>query len=420
MGRNRKSEVLTAIDLGTENVRAIIAEANAQRLDIIGVGRSKCSGLKRGVVVNMESTVDAIRKAVEEAELMAGRDVVEAACNITGNHVRSINKSGVVSVGKQREVRPDDVARVLKAARTVNITPSRDYLHVLPIDFTVDDNYGILRPVGIAGVRLETNVHIITAARSAMDNLITCCNREGIRVLNLMFSLVASAEVLLTDEEKEVGVVLIDVGAGTSEFGIWYNGALIQSGVIPMGGSDLTRELASSLGTPRADAERIKIESGCAMASKVEEGIMIDVPSVGGRGPQSKQRRSLACTVEPLLEDVFASVADQIQTAGNERKVAAGVVLTGGASRMDGVCELATCVMGVQARLGEINNSKGEDREELFGGVTNVVADPCFATAMGMLVLMHRDAMEPLQDSGHDEKGAWWKKVKGWFTEAFG
>jgi cell division protein FtsA len=409
---------LVALDLGTENVRVVVAEAAGERLDIIGVGRSKCSGLKRGVVVNMESTVEAIRKAIEEAELMAGRDVVEAGCNITGSHIRSFNKNGVVSVNK-REVRPDDVTRVLKAARTLDVTPARDYVHVLPIDFTVDDNYGLQSPVGIAGVRLETNVHIITAARSARDNIITCCNREAIRVNNLMFSLVASSGVLLREEEREVGVLLMDIGAGTCEFGVWFNGSLIQSGVLPTGGSDLTRELAVNLGTTRADAERVKVDSGCAMASKVDESEHIEVPAVaGGRGPQTRQRRALACTVEPILEDIFATVADQIQQAGNERKVAAGVVLTGGVSRMPFICDLAHTVLGIPARLGEVSNVAGEDREDLFGGVTTVVSDPAFATCLGMLLNMHKEGMQPLFETQSD-KPRIWRRVKDWLKESF-
>lgn len=416
MGRSRKTDVLAAIDFGTDCIRTVIAEAEDDSLDIIGVGQAKSTGLKRGVVINIESTVNAIREAVEEAELMAGREVVEAYANITGSHIRGMNKSGVVSVGK-REVRPDDVGRVLKAARAVKIEAGRDFVHVLPIDFAVDDNYGLRGPVGIAGVRLETNVHIVTAARSALDNVTTCCNREGIRVNNLVFSPLAASQTLLHEDEKELGVVLADVGAGVTEFVVWFNGSVIQTGVIPIGGDVITNELAVALRTPRAEAEQIKLKYGVAMASMVPEDDTIEVPAVGGRPPQTKSRRLLADVAEPVLEEIFTAVAEQIQRAGNEERVSSGMVLTGGSSRMEGICDLGEQILGIPVRNGALLDP-GASGATPYGGVTSAVSDPAFGVALGMVLLASKEDLQHSGSTTSPDDGTW-HRFKKWLREAF-
>lgn len=417
MGRTRKSEVLSAIDFGTETVRTVIAEANGGSLDIIGVGRAKSTGLKRGAVINIESSVAALREAVEEAELMAGREVTEAYCSITGSHIRSFNKDGVVSVGK-REVRPDDVGRVLKAAKAVRIGPGRDYVHVLPIDFAVDENYGLRRPIGIAGVRLETEVHILTAAKSSMDNVTTCCNREGIRVSSLMFSGLAASETMLHEDEKELGVVLADIGAGVTEYVLWFNGSVIQTGVIPIGGNVITNELAVSLRTPRAAAEEIKVKHGVAMASLVPEDDSVEVPAVGGRKGQTKPRALLADAAEPVLEEIFTAIADQIQKAGHDERVSSGIVLTGGTSRMEGIADLGEQILGIPVRVGEMIFDDTNGGEARFGGVTSAVTDSSFAVALGMVLLASGEDMVHSSRVTTPEDTRW-DKFKKWVREAF-
>jgi cell division protein FtsA len=413
MARGKRSNMVTAIDIGTDSVRCVIAETTEAGLDVIGVGKSKSTGLKRGVVINIESTVSAIRGAVEAAELMAGREVTEAYCSITGSHIAGRNLSGVVAV-RNNEVRHDDVARVLKAARAVRITEGRDCVHVLPVEYAVDDIHELASPLGIAGVRLEAKVHMITAAKTAMDNIVTCCNREGIKVAGLIFSPLAAAETMLHPDEKELGVILADIGAGTTDFSVWFNGGVIQTGVVNIGGKLISDEIAVALRSPRGEAEQIKVKFGCAMSQLVEEEETIEVPAVGGRKPQQKKRSFLAEVIEPGLEEIFTSIGEQIRRAGHEEHVSSGLVLTGGTARMDGIAQLAEQILGIPVRVGEMRES-----EAGFGGVTNAVHDPTFAVSVGMVKLAARDqhVMEP--SHAPSTRTPWYHRFKEWVKEAF-
>jgi len=412
MPRGRRSDLIVAIDIGTDAVRCVIAEVTETGLDIIGVGKAKSTGLKRGVVINIESTVSAIRGAVEAAELMSGREVVEAYCSITGTHLAGRNLDGVVSV-RHNEVRPEDVARVLKAASEFRIDEGRDCVHVLPIEYAVDDIYGLHSPLGIAGVRLEARVHLVTAAKAAMDNIVTCCMREGIRVAGLVFAPLAASETILHEDEKELGVILTDIGAGTTDFSVWFNGGVIQTGVVNIGGKIISDEIAVALRTPRAEAEQLKLKYGCALTALVPEDETIEVPAVGGRKPQVHKRSFLAEVIEPGLEEIFTSIGEQIRRAGHEEHVSSGLVLTGGAAKMNGIVELAEQILGVPVRLGEmVGGGAG------FGGVTNAVEDPVYAVSLGMVMMAARERRGGTS-GGHDSDDSWWSRIMGWFKEAF-
>jgi cell division protein FtsA len=405
--------MITAIDIGTDSVRCVIAEATEAGLDVIGVGKSLSTGLKRGVVINIESTVSAIRGAVEAAELMAGREVTEAYCSITGSHIAGRNLSGVVAV-RNNEVRHDDVARVLKAARAVKINEGRDCVHVLPVEYAVDDIRELCSPLGIAGVRLEAKVHMITAAKTAMDNIITCCNREGIRVAGLIFAPLAASETMLHADEKELGVVLADIGAGTTDFAVWFNGGVIQTGVVNIGGRLISDEIAVALRTPRGEAEQMKVKYGCAMSQLLSEDDTIEVPAVGGRKPQAKKRSVLAEVIEPGLEEIFTSIGEQVRRAGHEEHVSSGLVVTGGTARMKGITELGEQILGIPVRVGQLQEGEGA-----FGGVTNAVQDPTYAVAVGMVKMVARDQSTFEPANGPVVKGGWLVRFKDWVKEAF-
>ena len=412
MARTKRSSMLTAIDIGTDSVRCVIAEVTEAGLDIIGVGKAKSTGLKRGVVINIESTVSAIRGAVEAAELMAGREVTEAYCCITGTHIAGRNLNGVVAVSNN-EVRQGDVDRVLKAARAVRITEGRDYVHVLPVEFQVDDINELASPLGIAGVRLEAKVHMVTAAKAAMDNIITCCNREGIKVNGLIFSPLAASETMLHADEKELGVILADIGAGTTDFVVWFNGGVMQTGVVSIGGKVISDEIAVALRSPRGEAEQMKIKYGCALSQLVDVDDTIEVPAVGGRKSQTKKRSFLAEVIEPGLEEIFTSIGDQIRRAGYEEYVSSGMVLTGGSSRMKGIVELAEQILGIPVRVGEMTHSEG-----VIGGVTNAIQDPSCSVSVGMVMMAARESLTDPSPSGNDN-GSIIIKLKKWLKEAF-
>ena len=414
MARGRRSDMITAIDIGTETIRCVIAEQTDTGVDIIGVGKAMSTGLKRGVVVNIESTVSAIRGAVEAAELMAGREVVEAFCSISGTHIAGRNLSGVVAV-RNNEVRAEDVERVLRAARAVRINEGRECVHVLPVEFTVDDVHELHSPLGIAGVRLEARVHMITAAKTAMDNIITCCNREGIKVAGLVFSALAASDTILHSDEKELGVVLADIGAGTTDFVVWFNGGVIQTGVVNIGGKLVSDEIAVALRTPRAEAEQMKLKYGCAMSSMVDDDDTIEVPAVGGRKPQAKKRSFLAEVIEPSLEEIFTSIGEHIRRAGHEEFVSSGLVLTGGTSKMKGIVDLGEQILGVPVRLGEML-----DTETSFGGVTNAASDPAYAVSLGMVLLAAREQVsEPPPGRTIHPDDSVWLRFKKWLKDAF-
>ena len=309
------SEIIAGLDLGTTKVTVIVAELTDDGLDVIGIGSVPAKGLKKGVVVNIESTVQAIRAAVEQAEAMAGVEINTVFAGIAGSHVSGMNEEGVAAIGS-REVTQDDVDRVLIQAKAVPLPGDREVIHVLPQEYIVDAQDGIKEPVGMAGVRLEARVHMVTAASSCVANIVKCAERCGLHVAEVVLQPLASAHAVLSDDEKEIGAVLIDIGGGTSDIIVYVDGAVVHTSSIPIGGINLTNDVATGLRTPMAEAERIKIKYGCASSAHVDDDEVVEVPSVGGREPRVIPRRMLCDIIEPRVEEIFQACRHVIVETG--------------------------------------------------------------------------------------------------------
>ncbi|MFL5276371.1 MAG: cell division protein FtsA [Myxococcales bacterium] len=407
MMAQKRGELVVGLDIGTTKICCIVGEAKETGLDVIGIGQHPSRGLRKGVVINIEATVASIKRAVEEAELMAGCEISAVYAGIAGGHIRGFNSQGVVAV-KDKEVRPSDVSRVIDAARAINIPQDREIIHVLPQEFIIDDQDGIKEPLGMSGVRLEAKVHVVTAAVSSAQNIIKCCARTGLTVSDIVLEPLASAEAVLAEEEKELGVALVDVGGGTTDLAIFVNGAIQHTSVIPLGGNHLTNDIAVGLRTPMHEAERIKIQYGSAQSQVLERDETIEVPSVGGRAPRVLSRRILCEIIEPRVEELFQLVHREIQKAGQEDLLASGVVLTGGSTQLAGMAELAEEVLGLPVRRGVPRN---------VGGLTDVVSSPAHATAVGLLLYGLKQAREgrPFAVDASSIR----ERVVGFFKELF-
>lgn len=373
----KQENIIVGLDLGTTKVCAIVGEVKeAGRVDIIGIGISPSHGLKKGVVVNIDSTVESVKKAVQEAELMAGVQIDSVYVGISGSHIKGINSRGVVAI-KNREVCQADVARVIDAARAVNIPMDQQILHVLPQEFIIDDQDGIKDPLGMYGVRLEAKVHIITGAVTSIQNIIKSCSRAGLRVNDLVLQPLASSNAVLTQEERDLGVVVMDIGGGTTDTALFLEGSLWHTEVLPIGGNHLTNDIAIGLRTPASEAEKIKIKYGCALSSLVKPEEGLDVPSVGGRPPRQLSRQILAEIIEPRVEELFSMVQQRLKKTGFEDMFASGIVLTGGTALMEGIQEAAERFLGLPIRRGTPKN---------IGGLMDVVNSPIYATGVGLVL----------------------------------
>jgi cell division protein FtsA len=381
VGRNERYVV--GLDIGTSKVCTVVGElVDEGGVDIVGLGVAESKGLKRGVVVNLESAVDSIKKSIEEAELMAGVEVGSVHLCLSGPHIKGFNSRGVVAVaGKNREVTRDDVRRAIDAARAVSLPAGREILHVLPQDFVVDEQEGIGAPVGLTGARLEVNVHIVTGSVTATQNLIACVNRAGVEVTDTVISQLSAAEAVLTPDEKELGVALLDIGGGTADLAIFERGSLWHTAVIAVGGDHFTNDIAVGLRTPIPEAEKIKRRSGCALSSMVAEDETIEVASVGGRRPRVMGRRILSDILQPRAEEIFHLVWDEISKAGYEKSLNSGLVLTGGGAVLDGMSEIAEQIFDLPIRRGWPAG---------IGGLADHVANPAYATAVGLVVYAER------------------------------
>lgn len=379
----RHERYVVGLDIGTSKVCTVVGELlEENRVDVIGLGVAESRGLKRGVVVNLEAAVESIRKSIEEAELMAGVEVGTVHLGINGPHIKGFNSRGVVAVaGKNREVARDDVRRAIDAARAVSLPAGREILHVLPQDFVVDEQEGIGAPVGLTGARLEVNVHIVTGSATATQNLVACVNRAGVEVTDTVIGQLAAAEGVLTADEKELGVALLDVGGGTADLAIFERGSLWHTAVIAVGGDHFTNDIAVGLRTPIPEAEKIKRRSGCALSSMVEEEETIEVASVGGRRPRVMARRILSDILQPRAEEIFHLVWDEINKAGYEKSLNSGLVFTGGGSILDGLSEIAEQIFDLPIRRGSPSG---------VGGLTDHVANPAYATAVGLVLYAAR------------------------------
>jgi len=410
MARLKRDEIIVGLDIGTSKIAAIVGEVTEDGLDIIGIGTARSKGMRKGVVVNIDTTVQAIKKAIEEAEHMAGCDISTIYVGIAGGHIRGLNSHGIVAV-KDQEVRENDIARVIEAAKAVAIPADREILHVVPQQYIIDDQDGIRDPLGMSGVRLEAKVHITTTLVSSAQNVIKCANRCGLEVAEIVLEPLASADAVVDDDEKELGVALVDIGGGTTDIVVYSDGAMVHSAVLPLGGFQVTNDIAVGLRTPLQAAEGIKRKYGCCLPYMVDEAEMMEVPSVGGRDARQVSRRLLIeKIIQPRMEEIFQHVRKELEESGYLPQLAAGVVLTGGCTHLEGLPDLAETVLDLPARKSVPSG---------IGGLTDVVNAPEFSTGVGLVRYGSRGdgipmaAMESKSDSGV------WRKMRGWMSEIF-
>ncbi len=411
MSKKAEKNLIVGLDIGTSKVVAIVAEVSVESgMEVIGIGSHPSRGLKKGVVVNIESTVQSIQRAIEEAELMAGCQIHSVYAGIAGSHIRSLNSHGIVAI-RDSEVNPADVDRVIDAARAVAIPADQKILHILPQEFVIDQQEGIREPVGMSGVRLEAKVHMVTGAVSAAQNIIKCVRRCGLEVDDIILEQLASSYSVLTDDEKELGVCLVDIGGGTTDIAVFTDGAISHTAVIPIAGDQVTNDIAVALRTPTQHAEEIKIKYACALTQLASPEETIEVPSVGERPPRRLARQTLAEVVEPRYEELLSLVQAELRRSGFENLIAAGIVMTGGSSKMEGVIELAEEIFHMPVRLGS---------PQYVTGLVDVVRNPIYATGVGLLLFgsQHRNDRGGDSVAGVSAKGVW-DRMKNWFKGNF-
>jgi len=411
VARREDRKLLVGLDIGTSKVVTIVGELSPENvLEVIGIGSNPSRGLKRGVVVNIESTVQSIQRAIEEAELMAGCEIHTVFTGIAGSHVRSLNSHGIVAI-RDKEVSASDVDRVIDAARAVAIPADQKVLHVLPQEFLIDSQEGIREPIGMSGVRLEAKVHLVTGAVSAAQNIVKCVQRCGLDVEDVVLEQLASSYAVLTEDEKELGICLVDMGGGTTDIAVFCGGAIQHTAVIPIAGDQVTNDIAVSLRTPTQYAEEIKIKYACALSQLANPDETIEVPSVGDRPPRRLARQTLAEVVEPRYEELFSLVRDELRRSGFEELIAAGIVLTGGSAKMEGAVELAEEVFHVPVRLGV---------PQYVEGLSDVVRNPIHATGVGLL-LYGKEATQAQADRSAAKVGlsSVFERMKNWFQGNF-
>src|SRR6185369_5529502 len=411
MSRRDDRRLIVGLDIGTSKVVAIVGEISADdRLEVIGLGSNPSRGLKRGVVVNIESTVQSIQRAVEEAELMAGCEIHSVYTGIAGSHVRSLNSHGIVAI-RDKEVTAGDVDRVIDAARAVAIPADQRILHILPQEFIIDHQEGIREPIGMSGVRLEAKVHIVTGADSAAQNIVKCVQRCGLQVEDIVLEQLASSFAALTDDEKDLGVCLIDIGGGTTDLAVFSGGAIQHTAVIPIAGDQVTNDIAMTLRTPTKEAEELKLRHGCALRQLADPNDIIEVPGVGDRAPRKLSRQTLAEVIEPRIEELYTLVQAELRRSGFEELLSSGIVLTGGSALLAGMTELGEEVFHLPVRVGV---------PAYVGGLAGVVRSPRYATAVGLL-LEGRDQYLHAQESRARNVGIGGaaERMKQWFKTNF-
>jgi cell division protein FtsA len=410
MAKKPNKDLMVGIDIGTSKVVAIVGEiTNEGKINIVGLGSHPSQGLKKGVVVNIESAVNSIQSAVEEAELMAGCQIYSAFTGIAGSHIRSINSHGIVAI-RDREVTQTDVDRVIDAAKAVAIPADQKILHILPQEFIIDNQNSIREPIGMSGVRLEAKVHIVTGAVSAAQNIIKCLKRCGLVASDIVLEQFASSQSILTDDEKELGVCMIDIGGGTTDIAIFTDGAIRHTAVIPIAGDQVTNDIAIALRTPARNAEEIKLKYACALQDLADTNQMIDIPTVGDRPGRHLSKRSLAEVVEARYEELFTLVAAEIRRSGLEELISAGIVLTGGASKVEGAIELAERIFKMPIRLGT---------PQFVTGLSDIIHNPVYATGVGLLLygMQQRDCQREILTQQNLK--SLWGKMKNWFQGNF-
>ena len=408
---NKRENLVVGLDIGTTKICAIVGNLNDDgSLDIVGIGTSPSLGLRKGVVINIEGTVGAIKKALQEAELMAGCEIKSVFAGIAGGHIKGFNSQGVIAI-KTREVNNDDIRRVIDAAKAIAIPMDREVIHILPQEFIIDDQDGIKEPLGMSGVRLEAKVHIVTGAVASAQNIVKSCNRASVNVSDIVLEQLASSDAVLSADEKELGVALVDIGGGTTDIAIFVDGAIKHTAVLSLGGNHLTNDIAVGLRTPTAEAEKIKRNYGCCLTSMVGKDETIEVPSVGGREPRILSRQLLAEILEPRVEEIFTLVNREIVKSGFEDVIASGVVITGGSAILPGMPELAEQIFNLPVR-------RGVPRD--IGGLTDVVNSPVYATGVGLVKYGSRNLQ--IRNFSIGQENVFDKvirRMKEWFGEFF-
>ena len=411
MSDNTSEDIIVGLDIGTSKVVAIVGAINADSsLDIVGIGSHRSKGLKKGTVVNIESTVESIQRAIEEAELMAGCQIHSVYAGIAGSHIRSMNSHGIVAI-RDGEVMRADIERVIDAAQAVAIPADQRVLHILPQEYIIDSQEGIKEPLGMSGVRLEAKVHLITCAINAVQNIEKCIKRCGLETEEIILEQLASSYAVLTEDEKELGVCLVDIGGGTTDIAIFTEGAIRHTGVIPIAGDQVTNDIAMALRTPTENADEIKIKYACALTQLASSSEIIKVPSVGDRPARELSRQALAEVVEPRYAELFTLVKSELERSGFDEVLAAGIVLTGGTSKMEGVVDLAEEIFHTPVRIGSPHNVQG---------LADIVRNPIYSTGVGLLLYGLKQYRERGEvKSKRDPQIQLVERVKGWFHGNF-
>lgn len=413
MTKKTDKNLIVGLDIGTSKVVAIVGEVTYDgTIDVIGIGSHPSRGLKKGVVVNIESTVQSIQRAIEEAELMAGCEIHSVYAGIAGSHIHSMNSHGIVAI-RDSEVTQTDIDRVIDAAKAVAIPADQKILHILPQEFIIDKQFGIREPIGMSGVRLEAKVHMVTGAVSAAQNIVKCVRRCGLEVDDIILEQLASSYSVLTDDEKELGVCLVDIGGGTTDIAVFIEGSIRHTATIPIAGDQVTNDIAVALRTPMQSAESLKIKHACALTEMVDVDDLIEVPSVADRAPRRLSRVTLAEVVEPRYEELFVLIQAELRRQGSEEMLGSGIVLTGGSSKMEGVVDLAEGVFQLPVRLGV---------PRFVTGLVDVVANPIYATAVGLLMYGHRAQRDQQHVDGLVSASPFagaWRKMRRWLQGNF-
>ncbi len=403
-------EIIAGLDLGTTKACCVVAARTEEGIDILGYGMVPSSGIKQGAVVNIRATVESIVAAVEDASAMSGAIVDTVYVSIAGSHVQGVNERGVTAIAGG-EVGPEDVQRALAQARAVPLPADRRVIHVIPQEYKVDHQDGVREPVGMAGVRLEARAHLVTVAASAWQNVLRCTEQAGLYLADVVLQPLASAEAVLTEDEKEIGVAVVDIGGGTTDVILYVDGAVVHTSVVPLGGQSVTADLAAGLRTTLAEADRIKVQHGCALPELVAEDDTVEVPSVGGRPPRTVPRRELCDYIEPRVTEILDAVRHTLEASGYGQQLAAGVVLTGGGSRLEGTAELAERHLGLPVRRGLPLG---------FGGLGDSVRAPQFATATGLVRWAGSEQAHAWTEMAPEQTGTWRRGERDGFVSRLG
>jgi cell division protein FtsA len=407
--RTMPGEIIVGLDIGTTKMCAVVGELRHDGIEIIGIGSHPSDGLRKGVVVNIERTVNSIKEAIEEAETMAGCEISSVYAGIAGGHIKGFNSHGVIAL-KAKEVSPKDIERVIEAASAVAIPMDREVIHVLTQEFIVDDQDGILDPLGMSGVRLEAKIHIVTGAVTSAQNIIKCANRAGLDVCDIVLESLASSEAVLSEEERNQGAALLDFGGGTTDLAVFSRGAIKHTSVLALGGDNLTYDISIGLRTPSTEAERIKIKYGCALSSMIGRNETIEVPGVGGRKPRVLSRQILGEILEPRVEEIFTLIYNEVERAGYSHLINSGVVITGGSAELAGVAEIAEQIFNAPGRVGYPQG---------VSGLVEIVNKPMYATAVGLVLYGAKRVKEGKRFRIRDSNifGRVVERMKKWFKE---